>query len=318
MKVLFYISDLDHRGTTKRAHDYAFYGHKFGILTPLIAYSCASSLQTLKRFEETFAPLSQVKNLEKAGRLARERGCRAVFFVEDGYYCLNSPVIAEPGVETWKQMIFGACAAKGTRVSVLNGDLPGAEGYPMVPGIVSPPDLTAPSLRKDLAIPESAKVFGILLGEDKVTVKEAIEGIDSATREDPRLYILVLGPRPFLPSRHNIIYMEKTGDRHFVDRFANTCDAAIHCRSLGETFGNAVAEFSCRGKAVFVYPHVHDKFHLKTLGSKGIHYTTSEGLRRALHVFNPKSGKDYAAYTEFTPARVMAAFKGAYIEPSGK
>ena len=47
-----------------------------------------------------------------------------------------------------------------------------------------------------------------------------------------------------------IIYLDPTLDPIEKTKFINTCDAMIHARSNGETFGLAIAEFSLKNKPV--------------------------------------------------------------------
>ena len=57
-------------------------------------------------------------------------------------------------------------------------------------------------------------------------------------------------------------------------RFFATCDAMLHAREEGETFGMAVAEFSLRNKPVITYngSGQYDNAHVRMLGSKALLY----------------------------------------------
>jgi hypothetical protein len=84
----------------------------------------------------------------------------------------------------------------------------------------------------------------------------------------------------------------------------------IHARSNGETFGLAVAEFSCMNKPVITC-RAGDLEHLEILGDKAIIYNSSDSLidifkniRSIIH-----SRTDWNAYEQFSPEKVMAQFK---------
>ena len=51
----------------------------------------------------------------------------------------------------------------------------------------------------------------------------------------------------------NIIYLPKSLDKKNKSKFVSTCDAMIHARYDGETFGLAVAEFSSANKPIITF-----------------------------------------------------------------
>lgn len=51
-----------------------------------------------------------------------------------------------------------------------------------------------------------------------------------------------------------IHYLPANADLKYKDNFIATCDAMLHARDIGETFGLAVAEFSVRNKPVITFP----------------------------------------------------------------
>ena len=74
----------------------------------------------------------------------------------------------------------------------------------------------------------------------------------------------------------NVIHLEATSDEEAKSRFIRTCDAMLHARYSGETFGLAVAEFSVHNRPVLT-SSVHDdegaaRMHINTLGARGIFY----------------------------------------------
>ena len=103
--------------------------------------------------------------------------------------------------------------------------------------------------------------------------------------------------------------------------FIRTCDAMVHARREGETFGLAVAEFAVRNKPVLTanlsfrqstLAHVHH------LGAKAILYTDAASLLDALLSFNrtDAASRDWRAYTEFEPHMVMRRFREVFLSGS--
>lgn len=52
---------------------------------------------------------------------------------------------------------------------------------------------------------------------------------------------------------NNIIFMDPTSDEEVVSKFYNTIDVLCHSNSLGETFGNTIAEAMINGKPIITH-----------------------------------------------------------------
>ena len=90
----------------------------------------------------------------------------------------------------------------------------------------------------------------------------------------------------------------------------------IWARSEGETFGLAIAEFSLKNKPVIATKeNVHDKAHIHLLKDQALWYTKNT-LKDILMNFNKEemSTKDWNAYKEYTPEKVMEIFKQVFID----
>jgi hypothetical protein len=106
-----------------------------------------------------------------------------------------------------------------------------------------------------------------------------------------------------------IIYLDRTTDLIFKTKFINTCDAMIHARAEGETFGLSIAEFSSKNKPVITCPS-GDLEHIRILGDKALLYRSKDEL---LKIFNNikniiKNNDDWNAYKQYTPENVMRLF----------
>ena len=89
----------------------------------------------------------------------------------------------------------------------------------------------------------------------------------------------------------------------------------LWARSDGETFGQAIAEFSIRNKPV-IATKVGALSHVAYLGNKGIWYNDEKNLTEILLNFNPEieSKKDWNAYKDYTPERVMKIFDDVFLK----
>ena len=99
----------------------------------------------------------------------------------------------------------------------------------------------------------------------------------------------------------------------YKTKFINSCDAMLHARHQGETFGLAPAEFSVRNKPVITWTQGRDGAHIEMLGSKGIYYNNETELLDVLNNFVPDNTKDWNAYGEYNPENVMNIFKNVFL-----
>lgn len=98
------------------------------------------------------------------------------------------------------------------------------------------------------------------------------------------LYFLFMNTQRFCPPLPNIIHLEGTVNPDEKQRFINTCDAYLHARSHGETFGLAIAEFAVCDKPILTCRGT-DNEHLAILRNKALTYTFQVDLMRLLLTF---------------------------------
>jgi hypothetical protein len=107
-----------------------------------------------------------------------------------------------------------------------------------------------------------------------------------------------------------IIYLNATIDINEKNAFINSCDAMIHARIRGETFGLSIAEFSVLNKPIITYSNSREKEHIEILGEKAILYKNEMELMDIFFNINHhlNSRKDWNAYRNYSPDKVMVLF----------
>jgi hypothetical protein len=184
---------------------------------------------------------------------------------------------------------------------------------PWVPYIVTLPDIRD-NLRLNLKIPENAVVFGRHGGPETFQYAPGVRAVIEVAKKNPDIYFLFLNTKKFCEEMPNIIHLPATSDKTEICRFINTCDAMIHARKQGETFGLAVAEFSLRNKPVITNSICRDRAHIHILGKKGIYYRGTPDLKRILTKFRPDPSKDWNSISgRFDPGIVMQKFKSVFL-----
>jgi hypothetical protein len=189
---------------------------------------------------------------------------------------------------------------------------------PVVPHLVRLAD-TSETLHAELGIPPGAVVFGRHGGYDTFDIDFAKKAIQELATAYPEWYFVFLNTNPFC-TLSNVIFLPGTSDLNYKTKFINTCDAMIHARLLGETFGLSCAEFSVKNKPVITYWGSQDRAHIDILGSYGLYYNDEEGLRNLVlfcgaNIQEIRLSKWDAYSEQYSPTVVMQQFDRIFIRP---
>lgn len=185
--------------------------------------------------------------------------------------------------------------------------------YPVIPRIITLPNNNN-NLRKQLNIPNDAIVFGGYGGKDSFSIRYVHNVVYNVAKENPNIYFLFANFHRFCKNINNIIHLPIITDRNKLVELINTSDAMLWARGAGETFGQAIAEFSIKNKPI-IASKVGDLVHYHILKDKAIWYSNSENLKNILINFNPKDyeNKDLNCYKEYSPEKVMNTFKELFL-----
>lgn len=178
----------------------------------------------------------------------------------------------------------------------------------VIPYIVELPKSNE-NLRDELKIPTDAVVLGRHGGVDEFNINYVHNAIREFINLDDNCYFLFMNTKKFI-EHSRVIYLDVCVDEKYKVKFINTCDAMIHAREMGETFGLSVAEFSLKNKPV-VTCECGDIEHIDILGDKAVIYKSFGEL---MHIFTNirsiiNSRSNWNAYELFSPEYVMSLFK---------
>jgi hypothetical protein len=180
---------------------------------------------------------------------------------------------------------------------------------------------TNDDLRSELGIPANAIVFGFYGGRDSFNIEFAQEAVirvsERSIREGRSIYFVFMNSDEF-GSNERIMYVPKSLDPEYKRKFINTCDAMLHARWRGETFGLACAEFGLCGKPILTYENSIERHHIDVMGGLAILYKELDDLVELLWNYSPEGnvcrGRGVVlAYSAFSPERVMSAFNGLLL-----
>ncbi len=179
---------------------------------------------------------------------------------------------------------------------------------PVIPHIVDLP-INNENLRNELNIPLDATVFGRYGGMDEFNISLTHNAIKNYINMNNNCYFLFMNTQKFY-EHPRIIYLDKNLDLNYKVKVINTCDAMIHARAMGETFGLSIAEFSIKNKPIITCVK-GDLEHIKILDDKAVIYSSEEDL---INIFTNikniiKTKEDWNAYKYYSPENVMNLFK---------
>ena len=171
------------------------------------------------------------------------------------------------------------------------------------------------NMRVELGIPSEATVFGRHGGNDTFNIPFVWQVVVEHARKFPRDHFLFLNTRLIRGTEKlsNVHYLPATVDPVEKAKFIATCDAMLHARWHGETFGLAVGEFAVLGKPVITFSESRERAHLEMLGNQALLYRNGRQLANILEEFVPHStrGTQYEEYGN--PQAVMQMFREKFL-----
>lgn len=163
-------------------------------------------------------------------------------------------------------------------------------------------------LRIKYKIPENATVFGRYGGSSEFNIQFVCQAVKEVVNSTSDIYFLMASTYMFY-KHPKIIYIERLhSDKEKCD-FISACDAMLHARERGETFGLSIGEFSIMNKPVITYSESPEKQHYFNLGEKAILYKDKDELVNILTSWKKDSTKEWNCFQKYEPEAVMKIFQ---------
>ena len=317
--IAFHSNQLCERGTEVALFDYAFYNQTLYGNKSIVFYNKNNpnnNARVIARFESHFKCYAYNDFSEIDGVLTSE-GADYFYSIGQGMdmrlvsacpNCLHDVFQMQPHGERY------ATVSKHLALSFNRPDVP------VVPHIVHFRSECSDNLREMLGIPADAFVFGRYGGFNQFDIPYVHDAICEFIRTNATTYFIFANTRAFCDAHAQIMHVDVLYDEADKLKFVNTCDAMLHARSDGETFGLSIAEFSIKNKPV-VTTHSsipNSDAHIDALGERAIIYRNKAEL---LSIFEnirqiAAARDDWNAYAEYTPESVMRQFMEVFIMPA--
>ena len=315
MNIAFFADHLGERGTEVALFDYAYYNQKILNNKTIVIYQLnrINKKEIIKKFKENFE-LFLVNNFSQVDRILTKYNVSHIYYIRAGHKDKRLSKVAI----NCSHAVFH-CVPHGDIYATISSFISGYnKKIPVVPHMVN---LTKHdrNIRKKLNIPEKAIVFGGYGGILSFNIKFVHDVVYKIASSNKNIYFLFANFRRFCAPLTNVIHLPMIAELDKKVEFINSCDAMIWARSDGETFGLAIAEFSTLNKPVIAMKCGY-KAHVNILRNKAFWYSDSESLTKIIENFDPsvEKHKDWNAYRDYTPEKVMKIFDATFLRPQKK
>ena len=313
MNIAFWDNQLCERGTTVSLFDYAYYNQTILNNKSYIFYDKnrkENNIDVINKFKTHFI-VHETDNFKETDDFLTQYNITHIYIIKYGHKDHIMSKIAKNCIHC----VFDCSQPHGEIYSSISPWIYGNDGkYPVVPHMINLPK-NDNNMRDQLNIPKNAKVFGGYGGKYSFSIKFVYNVVYEVAKNNPDIYFLFANFNKFCPDLPNIIHLPIIIDLNEKVKFINTTDAMLWATQQGETFGISIGEFSSKNKPVISMKIGNNLSHVHLLGDKAIWYNDTNTLYQILVNFNPETekNKDWNAYKEYTPEKVIEIFKNIYL-----
>lgn len=319
MKIAFHSNQLGVRGTEVALFDYAFYNREILGNGSIIVSDRNSDLSAYNKFKNEFE-VFLYDDFREVISLVEQQKIDAVYYQKSGQ--IDGKLV--PNAKNFVHNVFQFKQPHGDVYAYISKWLSDKMGgdMPYVPYMV---DILRfdhqMDYREHLGIPRDAIVFGYYGGPHSFSLEFAKNAVIDVATKNKNIYFIFMNSEVFCSDLDNVIFLDSTTDIENKIGLINSCDACIHARNGGESFGLTIAEFSIKNKPVITTGICQgnilcDQAHLELLGSKAVLYNSYEELVEILTNFKDivDISKDWNAYRDYSPENVMKQFKNIFLD----
>lgn len=308
-KIIFHANELGVRGTGQALFDYADFAEKILGHRSTIAYPAAASgneAAVIEKFASRFELLGYDQLQDIAGS-----GADLTYFLKYG----TRDELMSPDTPSAIHAVFQAFDPHGQSYAYVSEWLAqyctGGD-YPFVPHMVHLPSGT--SQREVLGIPTEAFVYGRYGGYDTFDLDFVKKQIPLLL-EDENVWCVFVNTEKFL-EHPRALFLPSITQPVDKSNFIMTCDAMIHGRERGETFGLAHCEFLFHNRPVLLWAGGKDGHHRMMLQHvPGALYTDGDDFLRKARALRDRLDFDWKALVDpFAPEAVMQKFERVFVE----
>ena len=330
-KILFLEENFSMQGTTKALIDYAYFNKKILKNESILAFGKKQNNHpwdqpyhknilenTFKSLSNNFNVLFYENDYSILENHIKKSNLDALYCIKSGeptgFHTKSTKFLTHAVFPQPKSNIHGdrfAFVSKWLSQQCSNGEIP------YVPHMVNVPKTNETEakdeIRKIYNIPKDAFVYGRIGGYQDFNLPFVYDAIKNILNKRKDIYFLMICTAPFY-KHERVIYVDPIYDIKNKFKHIACCDAMIHARHHGETFGLAIAEFCAMNKPNITWKHGIGKGYIEILKNDAIYYDNENDLMDIFLNFSPEKGKDYNSYREFSPKNVMKQFETVFLD----
>jgi GR25 family glycosyltransferase involved in LPS biosynthesis len=315
MNIAFWDNQLCYGGTSTSLYDYAHYNEtKLGNRS-FIFYEKNHPFndeKVIEKFKKRFEFVHGSKDFKEVDEYLLKHDIKIIYIIKGGEKDRYISSVAKNCIHC----VFNCNEPHGDVYTSIAPWVKGNSGkYPVVPHMINLPNHDS-NMREELNIPKNAIVFGGYGGKHSFDIQFAQYVVYNIAKNNPHIYFLFANFVQFCPNLPNIIHLPLITDLDEKVKFINTIDAMLYARAMGETFGISIGEFSSKNKPIIASKNGSDLGHVHILKDKALWYNDANSLVSILLNFNPEieKKKDWNAFSEYMPDKVMKIFKKEYLD----
>jgi hypothetical protein len=314
----FLSNKLTLRGSEIAMYDYAHFNevllkNKSIIITRdynRVAREPDSNIEAYQKFQNRFT-VECYQNNQDIDNIVEKYGLTHLYIIKGG---TNDGLITTK-CKNLIHCVFYASEKHGQVYSVISDDVNRIykTNYPVVPHMIHNHE-TTDNLRETFSIPKDAIVFGRYGGMETFDIQFVHNAIRNVLNERNDVYFLFMNTNKFY-DHPRILYLDGTTNMEYKKRFINTCDALLHARRQGETFGLTCGEFAIECKPVISFSESKERNHIQILGDHAVLYSDYDSIHEILlHWKNGTYSMISNGYLHYNPENVMKIFDSVYLQ----
>lgn len=313
MKILFHTHSLNFRGTAVAIYDYARYNEEILGNESIICYNktipyerdMGTEDESVANFNKRFKVISYSNPKELS------EVCDTVdfaYFIRAGHY-----ETIPDNVRTGVHAVFQHKDPHGDVYAYISEWLANKMSggtIPYVPHIVSLPEPNG-SYRERFNLEGKTVIgrFGGFYKFDIPFVRDAVVKVLESSKDHVFFFV---NTQPFI-KHERVIYADTIVDLQKKSNYINSCDAFLHARQEGESFGLALCESLYFNKPTLAWCEGRDQHHVALLKDTNLLYTQENIVDKLLNVKSLQD--DYASIVhKFNPTGVMKKFKEVFLK----
>lgn len=317
MNIAFHSGQLGVRGTEIALFDYAFHNRELLGNNSIIISNKNADLSGIDKFKNQFE-VFLYDNFSEVTNIIDKNKIDLIYYIKGG----SNDGLLVPGIKNVVHSVFQYRQPHGdvyAYVSKWLSEKASGGELPYVPHMI---DILKHdhnmNYRDFLGIPNDAIVFGYYGGQISFNIPFARNAVIDVANKNKNIYFLFMNSEKFCDI-DNVIFLDSTTDVENKIGFINTCDACIHGRNGGESFGLTLGEFSIKNKPIitttYCTEHLCDEAHIDVLGDKAVLYHDYQELVDILENFKDivDVSSDWNCYRDYSPELVMKKFNDVFL-----